>query len=209
MTNIKYGFTFRQLFALQFVGYIKTQRNDYDVFHYDFSRPNNVVNQATKHTVYTSLDNELLLTPVYHHGGVDYLRGHQLAHRLAEKVSQSENLGAAKIIPEPKEEPVEEIEEPLPSWASSLVPKGRIISGQQVLTKDGRVTGNGVIFQIDVRQQYDASGIWNTIFHIITDAGNIIRLTQRELFDQYHLGKFHMVEYPGDPNGTKLDYYED
>ena len=101
------------------------------------------------------------------------------------------------------------LEEPLPSWASSLVPKGRIISGQQVLTKDGRVTGNGVIFQIDVRQQNDDSEIWNTIFHIITDAGNIIKLTQRELFDQYHLGEFLMIEYPGDPNGTKLDYYED
>lgn len=89
----------------------------------------------------------------------------------------------------------------VPDWAYDLVPEGLIVVGQQLLTKDGRVTGNAAIFNI----AYDID-LGDPKFYCITDAGNIIKLTIQELNSQFYLGKYIMKDYPGDPTGTKLEY---
>lgn len=91
----------------------------------------------------------------------------------------------------------------IPDWACDLVPEGLIVVGQQLLTKDGRVTGNATIFNI----AYDIE-LGDPKFYCITDAGNIIKLTSQELNNQFYLGKYIMNDYPGDPDGSKLEYTE-
>ena len=94
-------------------------------------------------------------------------------------------------------------EEPLPEWASGLVPEGLIVVGQQLLTRDGRVTGNAAIFAI----YYDNTQS-ECIYCCITDAGNVIKLNYKELVNQFYLGNYIMNDYPGDPHANLQNGWE-
>lgn len=71
----------------------------------------------------------------------------------------------------------------LPEWAEEFHPsEGKHQIGAQLATKDGRVTGNGVIF---------CAVPWKFcpelyLFLVVTDAGNVLTLTEAELNSLFH-----------------------
>lgn len=80
-------------------------------------------------------------------------------------------------------------EEALPEWALSVVPEGSIHIMQGALTRDGRRTGNAVITDI---------AIYNDCIRItvVTESGNIVRLSAVEFHEQFWTGKWIMKEFP-------------
>jgi hypothetical protein len=80
-------------------------------------------------------------------------------------------------------------EEPLPEWAFQAVPEGSIHIMQGALTRDGRRTGNAVI--TDIALYIDCVRIT-----VVTETGNIIRLSALEFNDQYWTGRWIMKDFP-------------
>lgn len=80
-------------------------------------------------------------------------------------------------------------EEPLPEWALQTVPEGSIHIMQGALTRDGRRTGNAVI--TDIALYIDCVRIT-----VVTETGNIIRLSAVEFNEQYWTGKWIMKDFP-------------
>ena len=70
----------------------------------------------------------------------------------------------------------------LPEWAIALS-NGEIQLGVQLCTKDGRKVGNG--FLIDIHDDEPFS-----LYIVLTDMGNTMRLTLGELQDYYHVGTY-------------------
>lgn len=68
---------------------------------------------------------------------------------------------------------------PLPHWANGHS-GGQYLVGAQLPTRDGRRTGNAHIIESNL----DSNGC--EIFTCITDAGNQIEMTERELITQFH-----------------------
>lgn len=76
----------------------------------------------------------------------------------------------------------------LPHWADSKV-KGEWVQFAQLQTKDGRRMGNAVILAVDTVVWGDTPVELHTI---ITDFGNVLRLTEGELVSQFHPPKWRM-----------------
>lgn len=82
-------------------------------------------------------------------------------------------------------------EAPLPEWAVALAPEDKLVHGHQLFTLNGSVSGNGTLVDIylDLVQGHP-------VFVVITDAGNLTRLSQTELSKQYRAGQFIMADLP-------------
>ncbi|MDX9668667.1 hypothetical protein [Pseudomonas sp. P8_250] len=76
----------------------------------------------------------------------------------------------------------------LPSWADARL-EGEWVQFAQLQTKDGRRMGNAVILAVDTEVWGDKEVELHTI---ITDFGNVLRLTERELEEQFFPPKWKM-----------------
>lgn len=85
----------------------------------------------------------------------------------------------------------------IPEWAARAAIPGIIEEMSQLNTLDGRVTGNAVIFKIDwitTRQE--------PIFHIVTDAGNILSFNYNELQSMFHAPEWIMKDFPNNDDDS-------
>lgn len=76
----------------------------------------------------------------------------------------------------------------LPSWADAKL-NGEWVQFAQLQTKDGRRMGNAVVLAVDKEMWGDKEVELHTI---ITDFGNVLRLTEGELETQFHPPKWKM-----------------
>ena len=106
------------------------------------------------------------------------------------------------MMPNGEESEPDEDDQPLPDWATSFSNPPFIQVGMQLLTKDGRVTGNGAIFAMS------CDSVHETVLHIITDAGNTLQLSESAMKDMFYPGDFIMSVYAGDPDGSIRKAYE-
>lgn len=74
----------------------------------------------------------------------------------------------------------EEMNYPLPDWAVDRVSQG-FPASSQLLTRDGRKTGNAYLWEW-TKSHYQTCDV----AVVVTDAGNIMRLTQNELTELFH-----------------------
>lgn len=92
---------------------------------------------------------------------------------------------------------METLNEPVPEWASRESEPGVIEPLLQLFTLDGSKTGNATVVSIHVEVdhvEYDID--YRTIITVITDAGNIMRLSPDEVFELFQLGDWIMNDYP-------------
>lgn len=71
---------------------------------------------------------------------------------------------------------------PLPEWATGFNYAKEIMVGTQLLTKDGRKTGNAYV----IRRYINSQDIWL----ILTDAGNIFIMNELEINSQFYIGNY-------------------
>jgi hypothetical protein len=109
---------------------------------------------------------------------------------------------SGRMVPNGEESKPDEDDQPLPDWATSFSNPPFIQVGMQLLTKDGRVTGNGAIFAMSCDYVHE------TVLHIITDAGNTLQLSESAMKDMFYPGDFIMSVYAGDPDGSIVKAYE-
>lgn len=76
-------------------------------------------------------------------------------------------------------------EEPLPNWAKRRCDSFTYMA--QLPTKDGRCTGNAVLWDY-TRSQYTN----DMLAIVVTDAGNIMKLTHTEISDLFHKPEYVM-----------------
>lgn len=76
----------------------------------------------------------------------------------------------------------------LPHWASDSL-DGEWVQYAQISTRDGRRMGNAVILAVDTVKWGDTKVDLHTI---ITDFGNVLRLTEGELAEHFHPPKWKM-----------------
>ena len=81
------------------------------------------------------------------------------------------------------------IDEQIPPWAVGKT-DGELVFGAQLATRDGRFTGNGHIIDIYSQTYYKPVEETVEIFKIMTDAGNVIELTEVELQRQFYPPKW-------------------
>lgn len=77
---------------------------------------------------------------------------------------------------------------PLPDWAIGRNWAYELVPGAQLMTKDGRITGNAHVLRLTER-----SGISyrETLYDCITDAGSYMSsMSEREIEHQYWIGDF-------------------
>jgi len=87
--------------------------------------------------------------------------------------------------------------EPLPEWADRLVNPNHIERMTQLLTRDGSVCGNAVIFDIvAVRYDHEDTNEFHMQFWVVTDARNVIKLTGSGLITLFHKPQYIMSDYP-------------
>ena len=77
----------------------------------------------------------------------------------------------------------------LPYWAEKLSSGSYMEDGAQLSTRDGRRIGNAVIILI-----YNHYGLKEEVAVCITDAGNVLRLTNNELKEIFYPPKYIMKE---------------
>lgn len=82
-------------------------------------------------------------------------------------------------------------EEPIPKWASHRALHDKIEEMTQLLTTDGRVIGNAVIFKIDY-----SFAVGGPMFHIITDARKIISITLEDMMNIFHQPEWVLKDLP-------------
>lgn len=78
---------------------------------------------------------------------------------------------------------------PLPEWAIDLNPTGVLKEGTQLLTKDGRRTGNAFIFDVEYLK---SPRIETNLYAVMTDIGNKMRLTETEVHELFYVGPYIM-----------------
>lgn len=98
----------------------------------------------------------------------------------------------------------EETTAPLPDWAERQWEGVRLERMTQLSTKDGRRTGNAVIFDIVFDFASSEAQFW-----IITDAGNILKLNFREVMQMFHEPTLVLNDYPNNEDGQVDDILED
>lgn len=84
-----------------------------------------------------------------------------------------------------------------PEWADKAASKFCIEFMRQVLTKDGARVSNGVVVGSGfLLNNLRDSPNYLPLFIIITDVGNLLRLSMNEFDDLYKLGDWVMKEFP-------------
>lgn len=91
-----------------------------------------------------------------------------------------------QTMPMPPEE-----EEPLPQWAVSRAHGRYIQKMTQLVTRDGRRTGNATIFDIVYDAKYNQTQFW-----VITDARNVMKLSFNEMVELFHEPKYILMDFP-------------
>lgn len=80
--------------------------------------------------------------------------------------------------------------------------EGELCCMTQLSTRDGRITGNAIIF--DIRYSHGM-----TIFDVITDARNIMSLSLAEMTEMFYLPKYVLSSYPNDDEYAVSNYIQD
>ena len=106
------------------------------------------------------------------------------------------------ILEDGLEDSFENPEQDLPDHCERHVTKGELERFTQLSTRDGRSTGNAVIFDITIRK-----GL--AIFHCITDACNVIELTMEEMITLFHPPEYILNDFPNNQNGDVSDFLND
>lgn len=75
---------------------------------------------------------------------------------------------------------------PIPEWAVAHNLTDELVPGLQLLTKDGRNIGNAHITVVTVPPTPECE----VYYHILTDAGNEVRFSKKEVLDWFYPGKF-------------------
>lgn len=92
---------------------------------------------------------------------------------------------------------MEKLNEPLPEWEDRESEPGVIEPMLQLYTLDGSKTGNATVVSIQISVDHDEYDIdYQTHVTVITDAGNIMRLSPGEVFEYFQLGNCVLNEYP-------------
>lgn len=81
---------------------------------------------------------------------------------------------------------------PLPEWAVAHNVGEQVVIGAQLCTKDGRRHGNAHI--VGAMEVTLDTGV-TTTYHCITDAGNEMHLSEREINTEFYIGKY--ISSPG------------
>lgn len=71
---------------------------------------------------------------------------------------------------------------PLPEWADRKGNGSYMITGAQLATRDGRRCGNGFVNHISWHSHPSLS----SLAHVVTDAGSMMRLTLREMWEHFY-----------------------
>jgi hypothetical protein len=78
----------------------------------------------------------------------------------------------------------------LPQWAAHKANGDYTMPNASLPTKDGRVAGNAVMIGLSDKQ-------WEglpVVYKVITDAGNIMRMTEQEMKSVFHPPEYCMIE---------------
>lgn len=78
-----------------------------------------------------------------------------------------------------------EPEQPLPEWAVGLNSDLQLVAGAQLLTKNGRRCGNAAISCVHEEEH-------GTVYCVVTDAGNPMRLSKDEVNELFEIGDYLM-----------------
>ncbi len=79
--------------------------------------------------------------------------------------------------------------EPLPEWALAKANGNYTRIRAALPTKDGRITGNAVVVRLEKMRE----GI--KIYLVVTDAGNVMRMTESEMRERFHPPQLIMKEF--------------
>lgn len=123
---------------------------------------------------------------------------HPYQQRLIDLINNTPYAKPVRVSPVMIDE-IPEFEDQLPFWAEMAVPAGHDGYGYvraQLCTRDGRVMGNAVIESLEHRPE------GKTLYTVLTDMGNRIRMNYAEMADQFHAPKWVMKE---DAIGKRLD----
>lgn len=71
---------------------------------------------------------------------------------------------------------------PLPAWADKFL-GGHIEKYAQLSTRDGRLTGNGVVVEVMEETFADVTLV---MYAVLTDFGNVIRVSQAQVERQFY-----------------------
>lgn len=77
----------------------------------------------------------------------------------------------------------------MPEWAKAKAEGDYTLPNAALPTKDGRRVGNSVTIGLSDRQWPEMA----TIYKVVTDAGNILRLTENEMKSYFHPPKYVMT----------------
>lgn len=80
---------------------------------------------------------------------------------------------------------------PLPDWAEDHNIAQEPVQYAQLCTRDGKRCGNAIISLVTVPPSADCE----VYYHVITDMGNEMRLTLRELNEMFEVGPYINKEY--------------
>lgn len=84
-----------------------------------------------------------------------------------------------------------QFEYPLPDWAIEYNVNREVVLGAQLCTKDGRVMGNAVIYDVNkVKARTDKDCTF--LYSIITDRGNTFKLFADEITECFWVGGYIM-----------------
>ena len=78
----------------------------------------------------------------------------------------------------------------MPEWAKAKAEGDYTLPNAALPTKDGRRTGNSVTIGLSDRQWPDMA----IIYLVVTDAGNILRLTENEMKEYFHPPEYVMTD---------------
>lgn len=102
------------------------------------------------------------------------------------------DLNLKEMLPEDEEY----LQQVLPDWAESYSPDGILRPGRQLCTKDGRRLGNAFITR---EAGMVAAIISIPIWEVVTDAGNVMKMTAQEIRELFYVGDYiaHLHTIPG------------
>ena len=78
----------------------------------------------------------------------------------------------------------------MPEWAKAKAEGDYTLPNAALPTRDGRRTGNAVTIGLSDRQWKDC----DTTYMVITDAGNILRVTENEMKFYFHPPEYVMTD---------------
>ena len=96
-----------------------------------------------------------------------------------------------------------EVNSSLPDWAAKRCVDGDPIERMtQLCTRNGQVTGNATIFDI-------VSHRGDSLFYVITDAMNVMKLTFNEMVEMFHPPLYIMKDFPNNETDLVGEFLND